>query len=169
MTIFQRLLRLPSKPRPTEVGSWLKGRKYSKRFIPVINDICKYRDNWIGWWTVSQPRWRSTGSWPFSMDNENSGSWEDFPARGPNGIFLAIMAISWWAQAVESTKDFMQFEEAVDDIHWVIQQLADVHSPPSASKKPQPRPPTSASWANTYSRSDGKRTVRPSQRVRDAL
>ena len=167
MSFFQRLLRLPSRPRPAEVGSWLKGRKHSKNAMPVIDDICGYRDNWIDWWTASQPKWRSTGSWPFPMDDENNESWDDFPARGQNGIFLVIMAISWWARAVESTKDFMQFEEVVDNIHWVIRQLTHAHSSSSASDKP--RPPVSASWTHTFSRGNGKRTVKPSQRVRDLM
>ena len=174
MSFFQRLSRLPSKPRPYEVGNWLKGRKYAEKFLPVVDDIRRYRDNWVGWWSASQPKWRSTESWPFPKGDKGSGSWEDFPARGSNGIFLVIMTMCWWAKALESTDDFIQFEEAVDDIHWVINQFADAHSPPSASDEPQPppsasRPPPSASWPHTFSRSDGKRAVKPSQRVRDAL
>jgi len=164
---FQKPLRLPPKPRPSEVGDWLKGRKYSKKSIPVVNDVCRYRDDWIGWWTTSQPKWRSAASWPFPKDDGDIRSWEGFPARGPNGIFLVIMSICWWAQALELASDFALFEEAVDDIHWVIKRLIDTHSSPSVPGKPQP--PLSKSWASTFSRGDGKRAVKPSQRVRDAM
>jgi len=96
--------------------------------MPVVDDIGRYRDDWIGWWTASQPGWRSSQSWPLPKDDKSGGSWDDFPARGQNGIFLAIMATCWWARAVESAEDFSLFEEAVDDIHWVIQQLIRAHS-----------------------------------------
>ena len=145
----------------------MKGRKYTKKALPVVGNIRKYRDDWIGWWTASQPKWRSTESWPFPKGNESIGGWESFPARGPNGIFLAIMATCWWAQAVESAEDFMLFEEVIDDIHWVVQQL--IHTHPSPSTVDTPQPPPSTSWARTFSRGDGKRKVKPSQRVRDIL
>lgn len=145
----------------------MKSRKYTKKSLPVVDDIRKYRDNWIGWWTASQPKWRSTESWPFPKSVENIGGWEDFPARGPNGIFLAVMATCWWAQAMTSAEDFMLFEEVVDDVHWVIQQLIHSHSSQAVPDKPQPPLPTS--WTRTFARSDGKRQVKPSQRVRDTL
>lgn len=135
--------------------------------MPVVGDIHKYRDDWIGWWTANQPKWRNLQSWPFTKDDRSGGSWKDFPARGQNGIFLVIMATCWWARAVVSAEDFALFEEAVDDIHWVIQQLVLTHSSPSASDEPQP--PPSTPWARTFSRGNGKRMVKPSQRARDTL
>lgn len=134
--------------------------------MPIVNDVSRYQGDWIGWWTASQPKWRCTELWPFPKGNESGGSWESFPARGQNGIFLAIMATCWWAQAVGSAKDFALFEEAVDDIHWVIQQLTPTHSPPSASNEPQPL--SSTPWAHTFSRGVGKRKVKPSRRALDA-
>jgi hypothetical protein len=164
---FQRLLRLSPEPRPHEVGDWLRGRKYTERFIPIVDDLHRYREEWIGWWTASQPKWRCTQSWPFPKDSGGDGSWDSFPARGQNGIFLAIMATSWWARVVDSAEDLALFEEAVDDVHWVIQECIRNYSSPSTSN--QPPPPTLGSWSRTFSRGDGKRTVKPSRRARDAL
>ena len=97
------------------------------------------------------------------------------------------MATCWWAQAVASAEDFALFEEAIDDVHWVIQELIRVGSLPLAPNEPQPAPLASnepqqappasdepnlvpsASWTHTFSRVDGKRAVKPSQRVRDTL
>lgn len=101
------------------------------------------------------------------MGSEGNGSWEDFPAHGQNGIFLVVMATCWWARAMESAEDFALFEEAVDDILWVIQELTRTHSSPPASDEPQP--PASESWTRTFSRDNGKRAVKPSQRVRDTI
>ena len=107
------------------------------------------------------------------------------------------MATCWWAQAVASAKDFVLFEEAVNDVHWVIQELIRIGSLPPASNepqqallvsdKPQQAPPASGepqlvspasdkpqlvpsgSWTRTFSCVDGKRAVKPSQCVRDTL
>ena len=97
------------------------------------------------------------------------------------------MATCWWAQAVASAEDFALFEEAIDDVHWVIQELICIGSLPLAPNKPQPAPLASnepqqappasdepnlvpsASWTHTFSCVDGKRAVKPSQRVRDTL
>ena len=145
----------------------MKDRKYSKKYVPVVNSIHRYRDEWISWWTASQPQWRRAQPWPFEKSRESDGAWEGFPARGKNRIFLAIMATCWWAQAVKSVEDFKLFEEAVDDIRWVIQESTRSSLPTSSPD--EPRPPVSTSWTRTFSRGDGKRTVKPSQRVRDML
>jgi hypothetical protein len=67
---------------------------------------------------------------------------------------------------VESVEDLALFEEAVDDIHWVIKECIRAHSPSSSDK---PLHPPLGSWTRTFVRGDGKRAVKPSQRVRDAL
>jgi hypothetical protein len=166
VTFSQRLLRLSPEPRPHEVGDWIRGRKYTERFIPVVNDVRRFQDEWVGWWTASQPKWRCTQSWPFPQDHEDGGSWDDFPARGQNGVFLAIMATCWWARAVESAEDLALFEQAVEDIHWVIKECIRAQSPSASDEH---LPPALGSWTRTFARGDGKRAVKPSQRVRDGL
>jgi len=163
---FRQPLCLSPERQPREVEDWSKGRKYSKKHVPVVDDIHRYRDDWIDWWTASQPHWRRMRPWPFAKSGSD-GAWEGFPARGQGGIFLAIMATCWWAQAVKSAEEFALFEEAVDDIHWVIQEFVRTSSPPSPPDGP--RSPVSASWTRTFSRGDGKRRVKPSQRARDML
>ena len=76
------------------------------------------------------------------------------------------MATCWWARAVTSVEDFALFEEAVSDVHWVVQELVRIRSPPPTS---EPQMSTSTSWMRTFSRSGGKRTITPSQRALDTL
>jgi hypothetical protein len=61
-----------------------------------------------------------------------------FPARGQNGVFLAIMATCWWARAVESAEDLALFEQAVEDIHWVIKECIRAHSPSASDEHSAP-------------------------------
>ena len=107
------------------------------------------------------------------------------------------MATCWWVQAVALAKDFVLFEEAVNNVHWVIQELICVGSLPPASdkpqqaplvsNKPQQAPPASSepqlvppvsnkpqlvpsgSWTHTFSHVNGKRAVKLSQHVQDTL
>jgi hypothetical protein len=67
---------------------------------------------------------------------------------------------------VESVEDLAIFEEAVDDLHWVINECIRAQSPSASDEHP---PPALGSWTRTFARGDGKRAVKPSQRVRDAL
>jgi len=107
---------------------------------PVILDANGYGSKWIQWWTGSQPRARDVNAWPLAKEPIDDTSWQKFPAHGPNGIFLAIMAISWWAPAVKLASEAAYFEEAVDDLHWVIQQLIRTRSSDDPPLQPQPAP-----------------------------
>ena len=62
--------------------------------------------------------------WPLQRDVDvRDAQWCRFPTHGQNGLFLAVMATCWWAQAVKSAKDVTLFKDAVGDLNWVIQQL----------------------------------------------
>ena len=58
------------------------------------------------------------------------------------------MALSWWASAVRSPDGIAFFDEAVADLHWVIQELIRVktappsNTPPPQEELPGPRQPT---------------------------
>ena len=138
--------------------------------------------------TDAQPRERKAQQWPLSRDNMSDVGWSRFPANGKDGIFLAVMALSWWAPAIRSLQEVAFFEEAVTDICWVVGELIRIKtsqvsptslsppqdephhhqhdltshpSPPSSRSPASSRPPVSTSGVHTHTRSKGKRTVRP--------
>jgi hypothetical protein len=156
-----------------------------------------YGTEWVKWWTAAQPREYDTQEWPFSRDTNSDVDWCKFPANGKDGVFLAVMALSWWAPAARSSDEIASFEEAVIDLHWVIRELIRVRTvgqllppPPSQSKpktrRPKPTiirpnpisnqsastslPPASSSRppiSASYGRAAGKRVVKPSRKVLD--
>ena len=91
--------------------------------MPIIASARTYGTEWVKWWTTAQPQERDTQQWPFSRDPLEDVCWHWFPANGKDGIFLAVMALSWWASTVRSSDEVGFFEEAVADLHWVIQEL----------------------------------------------
>jgi len=171
----------------------LKTGKRSLERVPTIACAHTYGAEWIKWWAAAQPPGRDTRQWPFSRDADNGIDWCKFPANGKDGIFLAIMALSWWAPAVRFSNEIAFFEEAATDLHWVIQELirfktaSQIPPPPPPSPRdepdarPQPtscpptsssrpptsssRPPVSSAGVHSHQRARGKRVVKPSWRV----
>jgi len=43
---------------------------------------------------------------------------------GPNGIFMAVLTLAWWAAALGKVYDDNELCDALDDATWVIQHMA---------------------------------------------
>ena len=91
--------------------------------MPVIADTRTYGTMWVKWWTAAQPKERDIRQWPFPRNPDDKINWRRFPANGKDGLFITIMALSWWALAVQSPDEIVLFEEAVVNINWVIQEV----------------------------------------------
>ena len=108
--------------------------------MPVVVDSNSYGDEWVKWWKAAQPKERDTEQWPFPRNVNGDAGWHRFPAIGKDGIFVAVMALSWWASAARSPSEITFFEEAVTDLHWVIQELIRVKTTSDLSPShPPPR------------------------------
>jgi hypothetical protein len=126
--------------------------------VPVVTDASTYGTQWVKWWASTQPSERNTQQWPFPKVSISDACWSRFPSNGKDGIFMLVMALSFWAPAVQSPNEIAFFEEAVTDLHWVIQELIHVRTadqrlspcvpplqgePPSfCQPTPAPCPPT---------------------------
>jgi len=86
--------RLPSKGRPPEVGAWLKD---PANISMTITDIAVYVKAWTDWWVSCQPPGRAMASWPFACKPFSRDQCSRLLNGGKNGIFLFVMALSWWA------------------------------------------------------------------------
>jgi len=144
-------------------------RSYKADFIPFVADLSSYRGGWVAWWTSCQPAWRQDKGWPLPRDNASTTNWVKVGARGQSGLFLVIMSTTWWAASIKSEKDRAEFDEAVDDVRWVIDQIIDSlkalpASAPSAPEESSRKRPSSPDigW---MARADGKRKPRPSRRL----
>ena len=103
----------------------MKSWAYTVDHIPFIANVSSYRSNWIKWWTSCQPAWRQDSGWPLPRDSVGTTNWAKACAQGQNGLFLIIMLTTWWVASITSEQDWAEFNEAVDDIHWVIDQILD--------------------------------------------
>ena len=114
-------LALPSGNRPTEVAVFMKNARDFSRGDNV--DAEKFGAQVIKWWLTIQPTTRK--AWPPSYQSLPEGfSFEYFNRGGPNGTFLMILCLSWWANALVPDADHTNFKAVVHDVCWVLEQIA---------------------------------------------
>ncbi|KAJ7358257.1 hypothetical protein DFH08DRAFT_615627, partial [Mycena albidolilacea] len=70
------------------------------------------------WWVDINPTWRNEQR---PMKREGGSSWLSLDIRGQNGFLNLLMCLKWWRDAMEAPSP--DWEEAVDDITWVLQQM----------------------------------------------
>ena len=86
-------------------------------------DSEEFGNSVINWWLTIQPTTRK--QWPpvhdplpedFSLDYFNRG--------GPNGVFLVILCLGWWANALDVDKNVTDYTIVLNDVRWVLEQIA---------------------------------------------
>lgn len=140
----------------------MQKRSYAADRIPFIPDVPSYRNSWVEWWTLCQPSWRQNKGWPLPRDNASRTDWLKVIARGQNGLFLVVLSTAWWAYSIVSERDWVEFDEVVDDIQWVIDNvLGSLKAlPPPVLPVPPKAPQKPKSSQGGVARADGKRKTR---------
>jgi hypothetical protein len=112
---------LPTKLRPREVSDWIRSKK--KSAVPSLN-VGSYGKLFKEWWMMMQPAWRNKGG-PLVRDVLQGETWQTLKKGGSAGIYVVIIALSWWVKAEysEHNKHEIDVWMLVDDLSWVIQQM----------------------------------------------
>ncbi|PPR03008.1 hypothetical protein CVT24_012321 [Panaeolus cyanescens] len=119
---------LGTQSRPNEIQVWIK-RKKPLKSVPLSVDPKVYAVQFNSWWCALQPSWRSAKSADrvedilrnnTKLDRE---SWISVLKGGNNGMYVVVMALSWWIRSDPSSNDVWAF---VNDVHWVIQRVTQV-------------------------------------------
>ena len=153
-----QMTRLPSNRQPPIVDAWLKDLTDIHR---VVSDITDYSESWKAWWIGCQPPGRAEGSWPFSREFRPDTQWGRLLNGGKYGVFLFVVALSWWATSHDPTSSSPELAEAISDLNWVIQQLtASLATPP-----PIPSPPAPS---EVQDNSRSKRKIRLTEKAMEA-
>jgi hypothetical protein len=117
-----------TKKRPFEVSIWVKSGRRSIK--PNIANIVKYKASWQTWWQGLQPEWRLLEDGTFLQEVPDTGEeWETLRRGGPNGFFVIVLALGWWAAAMD-WKDDIGLLNALDDVTWVVRCMADLPATP---------------------------------------
>ena len=92
--------------------------------MPLIPSLSEYEDCWISWWKGLQPPWRNTGNWPLLQSHSTVDAWDKLLVGGKDGIFVVVMALSWWiSKTKQGTSESQKLTEAVADVSWVLSHL----------------------------------------------
>ena len=147
---------------------WVKNRTYTDNQIPHVADVCVYATAWISWWKACQPPWRQNEGWPLSREVPDPAEWGKLNARSQNGMFLVVMSTTWWALALKSPDDRHAFDEVVDDLRWVLEQLLAPTDPIQnpTPDTPQVANPPKVTWME---RKAGKRQPKPSRALLESM
>lgn len=147
------MIRLSQKCRPAEVNLWQRNSEDSN---VQISDTTAFGTAWIAWWVDCQPAARSPGSeWPLPQVEIQRPDWGKMLYGGKNGIFLFVIAMSWWANSLDPANPPPNFFHAFADLKWTLEQL----NQSAASTPTPPSPPRSTL---------GKRNIRLSERAAEA-
>ena len=96
------------------------GRSYSRGNNV---DAEKFGSAVLQWWLTIQPTTRK--DWPPVYGTlSDDFSFDYFKHGGPNGTFLMILCLGWWAGALTPGMDFTAFDLVVSDVRWVLERIA---------------------------------------------
>jgi len=98
--------------------------KYGRDFSRGDNvDAEKFGTSFLEWWLTIQPTTRKM--WPPTYEPLPEGfSFDYFNRGGPNGVFLVVLCLTWWANALTPDTDHTSFKLVTNDVCWVLEQVA---------------------------------------------
>ncbi|KAJ7631457.1 hypothetical protein DFH06DRAFT_1005162 [Mycena polygramma] len=123
--------KLSAKKRPGEIATWITAARWMRgQPTPVPTDPERFEREFWEWWGTLQPTWRQkdgAGNWVIT--EEYGGEWEDALLHwGMNGTLSVIAALCFWGSAaVDSPEHRTRWEEAVNDVAWILEGLAVFH------------------------------------------
>lgn len=82
------------------------------------------------WWRAVQPEWRKQTDGPLSRDAPEQESWASLKKGGSAGLYIVVMALSWWVVTLRDISDDPQICATVDDLTWVLSSVMPT-SPPT--------------------------------------
>ena len=127
----------------------------------VVPDTTSYAESWKAWWIKCQPPARTEEPWPFTHESRSEVKWGKLLNGGKHGVFLFVMALSWWATSLDPTASSPELAQATSDLDWVICQLTATFIVPPTSLLV---PPTTSEADDT---SRGKRKVKLTAKAQD--
>jgi hypothetical protein len=74
------------------------------------------------WWVKMQPTWRGGESLVRTLLTD--ANWELILRGGSNGLFMVVMALSWWVHATGlNSQQNLKLLVAINDVKWVLSEL----------------------------------------------
>ena len=122
--------------QPQEVSDWIRSKK--KDMVPSVVPA-QFGNQFSDWWMMMQPGWQkddvhSVITLILYCDTPLGENWQGLRKGGTAGIYIVIMALSWWIKAQQTECDTKAWS-AVEDISWVLHQMKQTKVSRVAPKK----------------------------------
>jgi len=94
--------------------------------VPPVTPA-QFGDRFMKWWTMLQPSWqkddiRSIVTLVLFRDIPEGETWQGLRKGGTVGIYVVVMALSWWIKAQKTERD-PEVWSSVGDILWVLERM----------------------------------------------
>ena len=119
---LQQLQKLSTNSRPDLVALWIKQHAH-KKHEPVDVEQNDFGPQFCAWWTAIQPTWCILPGGQYSRVVPDDETWASLWKGGSAGLFIIIVALSWWVWATEDVVAQLDLCSVIGDLHWVIQQV----------------------------------------------
>jgi hypothetical protein len=110
------------KNRPAQVAAWIaRAREGGPK--PAIVDVFAFASKWWSWWIEINPEWRrNSKNAEERLAKSVAGEWGGTVQTGANGLLNVLICLRWWRDAIRDT-ELPAWEEAVGDVHWVLESV----------------------------------------------
>lgn len=87
-------------------------------------DLNTYGPGFMSWWRSIQPAWRRIGDGPLSRTEPYGiDNWTTLAKGGTSGMYVVVMALSWWLHALDAGDTTSDVWVNVSDISWALQRM----------------------------------------------
>ena len=125
---------MPTDSRPQEVALWIKCHlKKKHEAVSVLPD--EYGPRFVAWWRSIQPSWRTLPDGGYAKATPDDENWASLGKGGSAGLYIVVMALSWWIRALDLTGVNSTAWDVVDDVLWVVQQIRLKNNVPNNGKR----------------------------------
>ena len=104
------------------VTPWIRWHA-NKKHEPVDVEQNNFSPQFCAWWTTIQPTWHILPGGQYSRVVPDNETWASLWKGGSAGLFVIVMALSWWVWAAEDVVDQLDLCSILGDLQWVIQQV----------------------------------------------
>ena len=84
-----------------------------------------FAHEFLNWWASLQPQWRNDQDGrPTQRSVPDNADWAALCRGGQNGVFLVLVALSWWVGGCEKIEG--EVHTIMEDVCWALQRMVSV-------------------------------------------
>ena len=112
-------------------------------------DLGIYGPGFVKWWRSIQPVWRHIAEGPLSRaEPQGDDNWTTLAKGSTSGIYVVVMALSWWLRALDPVNTTSDVWVNVGDVNWALQCMRYEISRSLKRERDEEQPQGTTKWVN---------------------